>query len=157
MASKSVFKEIVDVLNSNKIEYKLTTHEAVRTSEEAAKIRGNDLKSGAKAMVVKAGGNFFLIVLSAERKIDWKKLKNIFHVKKIRFATEEEAEKLTSCKVGGIPPFGNVMGLKTYFDESILENEKVNFNAGLKTHSVSMNSSDLVKLVNPDIVKASIL
>ena len=64
-------------MNSNKIDYKLITHEAVRTSEEAAKIRGNDLKSGAKAMVVKAGENFFLIVLSAERKIDWKKLKNI--------------------------------------------------------------------------------
>lgn len=144
-----VFEKIKKLLDDNGVQYKLTIHEPVRTSEEAARIRGTDITTGAKAMLVKTGEIYSLFVLPAAKKIDWKKVKHILEVKEVRFATEEEVEQITTVKVGGVPPFGNVLGLPTYYDESITKLEDVNFNAGLKTHSINMKAKDLVKLVVP--------
>jgi len=148
---QSVFQQIQKLLDDEKIEYVLTQHEAVKTSEEAAKIRGVDPKTGAKAMVVKANEEFFLFVLPGDRKIDWKKIKNLLRVKRLRLATEDEAEEITSVKIGSIPPFGNILNLPTYFDKGILENEWINFNPGSKIHSISMKSADLLRLVKAHI------
>lgn len=146
-----VLNKILKLLEQSGVEYKHFEHEPVRTSEEAAKIRGVSLSSGAKAMVVKSKNQFSLIVLPADKRIDWKKLKKILGTD-VRFATEEEAEKITSVKVGGIPPFGNILGLPTIYDHAILDQEIINFNIGSKTHSVTMKSTDLVKLVNPQLI-----
>jgi prolyl-tRNA editing enzyme YbaK/EbsC (Cys-tRNA(Pro) deacylase) len=48
-----------------------------------------------------------------------------------------------------VPPFGNVLGLPTYFDQGLFENEVVNFNPGSITHSIAMQSADLRALVTP--------
>lgn len=147
----TVLQKIIELLDKEKVEYKLTEHESVRTSEEAAKIRGVELKTGAKAMVVKSKDTYYLLVLPADRRLDWKKIKSLLEIKEVRMATEEEAEKATDTKVGSIPPFGNILGLKTCFDQGISENEYVNFNPGSKTHSIHMRSDDLIRLVKPTI------
>jgi Cys-tRNA(Pro) deacylase len=146
---KTVLQQIIELLDKNHIEYKLTEHEPVRTSEEAAKVRGVDVKTGAKAMVVKSKDTYFLLVLPADQRINWKKVKSVLNVKDIRFATEEEAEKVTHVQMGAVPPLGNVLNLPTYFDESIKEIEIVNFNRGSRTHSISMKTIDLIDLVKP--------
>ncbi|MCL5429971.1 MAG: hypothetical protein M1504_00665 [Candidatus Marsarchaeota archaeon] len=145
----SVFEKIKRILDEQNIEYRLTEHEPVRTSEEAARIRGVDLRTGAKAMVLKANDNYFLFVMPGNKRIDWKKAKQLLGVKEVRFATEDEAERITGVKMGSVPPFGNVLGLITYFDRSLLDNEYINFNPGSTTHSIHMKSKDLAKLVDP--------
>lgn len=49
----NVFEKILALLEQHHVPYKLTEHESVRTSEEAARLRGVDLKTGAKAMIVR--------------------------------------------------------------------------------------------------------
>ena len=149
----SVFQKITQLLDASNIEYHLTEHAHVRTSEEAARIRGVDMRTGAKAMVLKSKDTYLLCVLPADRRINWKKIKQVTGLKEIRFATEEEAEKVTTVKMGSVPPFGNVLGLQTLYDKAILETDSVNFNPGSTTHSISMKTSDLVKLVSPHIVE----
>jgi len=149
---KSVLDKIVELLDNENIEYNLTEHEPVRTSEEAARVRGVDIKTGTKAMVVKSKDNYFLLVLPANKRISWRKIKDALGVKEIRFATEEEAEKVTKVQMGAVPPFGNILSLPTYFDEGITSIDQVNFNPGSKTHSISMKSADLIILVKPNII-----
>jgi hypothetical protein len=43
----TVFEKIINLLESKHVAYKLTEHAPVRTSEEAARIRGVALKTGA--------------------------------------------------------------------------------------------------------------
>ena len=56
IAEMSVFEQILALLEKHNIPYKLTNkltkHEPVRTSEEAARIRGAALKTGAKATTI---------------------------------------------------------------------------------------------------------
>lgn len=145
----SVFEKILALLEENGIPYKLTEHEPVRTSEEAARIRGVALKTGAKAMIVRAKDDYYLLVLPADKHIDWKRMRAILHVTNLRLATEEEAEQIAHVKMGSVPPFGNVLGLPTYFDEGLFGNEVVNFNPGSTRHSIAMKSADLRALVSP--------
>jgi Ala-tRNA(Pro) deacylase len=145
----TVFEKIISLLESKHVMYKLTEHEPVRTSEEAARIRGVPLKTGAKAMIARCKDDYYLLVLPADRQIDWKRLRSILRVRDIRLATAEEAEQVAHVKMGSVPPFGNVLGLPTIFDEGLFENEVVNFNPGSITHSIAMKSADLRALVAP--------
>jgi nondiscriminating aspartyl-tRNA synthetase len=56
-------------------------------------------------------------------------------------------------EIGGIPPFGNLFNIDTFYEESILASETSAFNCGLINESVVMFSKDLVELVNPKLAK----
>jgi len=145
-------EEILILLETHKIEYRLIEHEPVRTSAEAAKVRGVELMTGAKSMVVKAKNDFILVILCAHQRISWKSLRQLLNTKDVRFATEAEAESITHVQMGSVPPFGNILGLNSYLDKQLLENEFIYFNPGSKTHSIRMRTKDLLSLTNPHIV-----
>jgi Ala-tRNA(Pro) deacylase len=65
-------------------------HEPTKTSEESANIRGATLASGAKAMLLKDGktGLYLLAIISAARKLSWKKIRSLIGSKKLNLATE---------------------------------------------------------------------
>jgi prolyl-tRNA editing enzyme YbaK/EbsC (Cys-tRNA(Pro) deacylase) len=153
-----VVNKIVFLLKENKYWFESFEHEAVRTSEEAAKIRtGYSLDQGAKAMIVRIKRTesdkiFVMLVVPANLRFDERKVKDFFGAKDIRFASEEEVEKITGGVLpGGVPPFGNLFGLEIIIDPKLLDNEKIIFNAGDRCFSVAMKSEDYVKLVRPQI------
>jgi Ala-tRNA(Pro) deacylase len=118
----------------------------VTTSAEAAAVRGTDLRSGAKAMLVKTKAGFVLAVLAADRRIDWKQLAPLVGDKGARFANDDELLDATGLSKGAVPPLGNLFGLGTIYDESLLEVESVNFNAGSHTDSIAMSRADLIRI-----------
>lgn len=152
-----IFEKIINLLNKNNVEYKLTEHDVVKTSEEAAAIRGVELKTGAKAMLVKytlpssSLPLHALFVLPAHKKVDWRKVKNILEVKDASLTPREEAEEVTGLTMGCVPPFGSLMGFKTYLDKELLENEKINFSAAKLTHSLQIKPEDLVTIEKPEV------
>ena len=148
---KENFEKIKEFLDENKAEYISIEHEPMGKSEEVARIRGVDIKTGAKSMIVRSEGRFYNFILSAAKKIDWNKVKTILKTKSVDLATAEEIMKTTNCVIGAVPPFGNIYGIKVYCDVSLLENEEINFNAGTLTDSIKMKTKDWVKIVNPEI------
>jgi Ala-tRNA(Pro) deacylase len=130
-------------------------HQAVFTSEEAAAVRGTPLSSGAKALVVKAGDDFLLLVLPADRKLDSKKARTSLGIKALRFASREEVEQLTGLQPGSIPPFGSLFALPTCCDPALALNESINFNAGDHCISVQMSYADFVAVERPRIIAMS--
>lgn len=145
-------KLVKGLLDQSGIRYEVSEHGPVYTSEQAAKVRGVKLKTGVKALVLKAvEGSFVMGLVAADRKIDLKKLAQIVKTKKLRLASPEEVLETTGCEVGSVHPFGNLHGLSTYLDRSVLENDVVNFNAGLHTVSIEMKARDLVRIVRPVI------
>ncbi len=126
-------------------------HEPVYTSEEAARVRGTPLASGAKALIVKGEEGFDMFVVPADRKLDSHAVRRNKGWKKMRCATREEVLELTSLTPGSIPPFGSLFGLPTHCDERLGENETINFNAGDHSISVSMRYADYVLVEKPEL------
>ncbi|NQU99232.1 MAG: hypothetical protein HQ538_00705 [Parcubacteria group bacterium] len=149
------YEEIIKLLKNNSISYKETEHEPVYTSEQAAKVTGISISQGAKSLLLKCEDNFILIVLSGDRKLDSKKLKNLLEIKGFRFALPEEVKEKMGCEIGACYPFGNLIGLPTYVDDSFSKNDIVSFNPGLHTHSIEIKWRDFYSLVRPKIVDIS--
>lgn len=145
----SVFEQIVAELQKNNVQYSVYEHQAVRTSEEAAKIRETALHAGAKALVFYADEKPIMITVSGDRKVDTKIFKTIYGVKDLRMATPEEVERVTTVPIGAVPPFGHMFEIPLYMDKTIHESETVVFNAGLHTKSISLKTSDYEKIANP--------
>jgi prolyl-tRNA editing enzyme YbaK/EbsC (Cys-tRNA(Pro) deacylase) len=63
---------------------------------------------------------------------------------------------LTGLAPGSVPPFGQpVLPFELYVDESVLENEKVAFNAGSLTDSIIMLVRDYREIAKPEVFKFS--
>ena len=126
-------------------------HDPVYTSEEAARIRGTPLASGAKALICKGKSTFVMFVVPADRKLGSHAVRQAKGWRKLRFATGEEVLELTSLTPGCIPPFGSLFGLPTLCDERLGENEVINFNAGDHSVSVSMHYEDYLRVEEPEL------
>jgi Ala-tRNA(Pro) deacylase len=150
-----LLERIKEFLKENNVNFVVTTHKPVYTSEEAAAVRGTDLKTGAKAMVIRSEGRFYLFVICADRKIDFKKVREILNSDSVSFATEDEVMKISGCKIGAIPPFGNLFDVDIYVDKSLLSVENINFNAGRNDTSIFMKRDDFINATKPNIVDFS--
>ncbi|MGI8991027.1 MAG: YbaK/EbsC family protein [Bryobacteraceae bacterium] len=149
-----VLEVIRKLLLDNGIEHREVHHAPTFTSEESAAARGEDLSTGGKALLLKVGEEFRLFVLSAALKLDSAAIKERFQVKKIRFATAEELQRLTGLTPGSVPPFGNpVLPFELYVDPSITANGKIAFNAGSLTESIVMRTEDYLKIAHPRIFR----
>src|SRR5437899_11631318 len=96
----SVCDRLQDWLKQNGIPFTVLRHEPVFTSEQAAAVRGTSLASGAKALVIKAGTQFVLLVLPADRKLDSRQARDALQVTPLRFASKEEVQTLTGLQPG---------------------------------------------------------
>jgi Ala-tRNA(Pro) deacylase len=147
----SIFERVEGLLKQHGIVFQVLRHEPVYTSEEAAKVRGTPLASGAKALIVKGETGFVMFVVPADRKLDNHAVRRAKGWKKMRFATREEVLELTGLAPGSIPPFGSLFGLPTLCDRRLGENEVINFNAGDHGISVSMQYADYVQIEVPEL------
>ena len=143
--------KILSIFKENNVDYQLYEHEPVYTSQEAAVARGVELKTGCKSMVLKTEEEKFELANVAARALKLERLTG----NKLRFATREEVLQATNCEPGSVPPFGELFGLPTFLDESISENDFVNFNICMLTKSVKIKRQDLLKIMEPKISKFS--
>ena len=150
----TIFDNIQALLKQENIPFKILHHPPTYTSEQSAEYRGEALSTGAKAIVYKIEKTFYLFVMPANRKLDNKKIKAYFkfngkRAKKTRFATAEELLDLTGLISGSVPPFGHpILPFELFVDDSIMENEKVAFNAGSLTDSVIMQRAAYLSVAN---------
>jgi Ala-tRNA(Pro) deacylase len=149
----SLFERLETWLKARQVAFSVSTHEPVYTSEEAARVRGTALSSGAKALIVKAGNRFCMLVLPADRRVDSKKLRAALGVKGSRFATKEEVAELTGLEPGSIPPFGSFFGLETHCDQALSQNESINFNAADHGVSIQMKYGDYLAVEQPGLAE----
>jgi len=149
---EEVYRRIQAYLQESGVHFRELHHEPTRTSEESARVRGEELRNGGKAILLKVDGVFRLFVLSAARRLDSSKVKQHFGVKRLRFATRAELLELTGLEPGSIPPFGSpIFDMELFVDSSITENERIAFNAGSLTDSIIMDVEDYVRLSEPVI------
>ena len=151
----TVLERIVDLLERHQVSFDRTSHEAVYTSADAARVRGESLHSGGKALVVKTDTGFVLLVLPGDCKLDSTATKKLAGSKSLRFATREEVAELTGLEPGSIPPFGSLFGLPTFCDAGLAECERISFNAGAHTESIRMRYQDYLHVESPTVVEFS--
>jgi Ala-tRNA(Pro) deacylase len=135
--------------------FRLFEHAPVFTSEEASRVRGTPIESGAKALVFIAHDRPVHVVLPGHRRVDNARLRAILGTRTLRFATAEELFALTGCVPGAVPPFGNLFGLPVFVDEQLAQREEIAFNAGSNTISIVMPCAEFLRLSGASIHQLS--
>jgi Ala-tRNA(Pro) deacylase len=152
-----ILQHIRAVLDSANIVYREVRHEPTLTSEASALARGEELRLGGKALVLKVAEGYGVFVLSAACKLDSTAIKRHFGVKKLRFATAAELHEMTGLVPGAVTPFGHpILPYDLYVDPSIVRNERIAFNAGSLSHSIILAVADYLQVARPTIFRFAI-
>ncbi len=150
----AVLQAIREWLEREGVTYRFVQHEATTTSEASAKARGEEIRIGGKALLLKTDDVFRLFVLSAAVRLDSAGARRAVGAKGIRFATTEELVAQTGLVPGSVPPFGRpILPFELFVDESVTTNEKIAFNAGSLTDSIVMPVTDYLRVAKPVVVR----
>src|SRR3989344_2161077 len=117
-------------------------HEAVITSQDAAKTRGFELKQGIKAILLTNETDWVIANIPADQNVDFKKVADNrgWSKGKIRMATPDEVMAKTGCEIGAVPPFCHKEAIQILVDKAVYENQYSTFNIGLRTQSVKIKT-----------------
>ncbi len=148
----SPYEKIIKLLDEESVEYQVVDHEHIHTSAEAAKVRGTSMSEGAKSLMLKSGDVFVMAIIPGDKKLNSRKLRAIMGVRKLKFSSPEEVEKIMGCKIGACYPFGNLISLKTYAEGSLADNTWISYSPGLHDKSIRMKWVDYRKIVKPEVV-----
>lgn len=147
---ENIRNEIIRLFSHGDIAHRHLKHEATPTSEDSARVRGTPLDQGVKSIIVRGRSSKknFQINVPANCKLDMKAVA-VAVGEKCEFEDAAVIKERFGLVVGSIPPFGRLLNLETYFDESILQKAEVSFNCGLLTESIIMKPADLVTVAEP--------
>jgi Ala-tRNA(Pro) deacylase len=153
----TTLERIREHLTAQSIVFRDVHHAPTFTSEESAKARGEDLRIGGKALLMKVGDEFRLFVLSASLRADSAAIREKFGVRKIRFATTDELKESTGLVPGSVPPFGPpILPFPLYADTSVTTNEKIAFNAGSLEDSIILRLDDWLRAAQPEVFRFAV-
>ncbi|MBT5016642.1 prolyl-tRNA synthetase associated domain-containing protein [Candidatus Peregrinibacteria bacterium] len=149
-------------LEENNIEYILHKHPAVFTCEEAEKHCGNIPGLPCKNLVLKDGKkNFFMVILPAVKRLDFKKIAQTVEAKKVSFASAEALDQLLGLEVGSVSPFGllNDQGKKVrlFIDEEVVKAKIVSFHPNVNTATLELRNKDFFKFLEAIKCKPQII
>ncbi len=151
MSENIPYQRIIKLLERAGVDYKLINHKPVYTNEEAEKITGLDLSKGMKCLLLEKGGKFVLAVIPGDQRLDMKKVGKLMGVKRVGLATKNEVEEKMLCELGGCYPFGNVVGLRTIADSSLLESDVLALNPGVNNRTIIIKAKDYFQVATPEI------
>ena len=136
-----------DFLHKQQVEYSLVPHVHTGSSMEtaqAAHIPGNSL---AKAVILKDGERYIMVVIQSSEHVDLAELKRQFGAP-FEMASEGELGKVFSdCDLGAVPPIGSAWSMNVFLDERLLEREEVYFEAGDHEDLVRVTGTDFARLM----------
>jgi Ala-tRNA(Pro) deacylase len=149
-----VLERIRLFLNEQSVPFRELHHEPTRTSEDSARVRGESIEIGGKALLLKVDDDFRLFVLSAALRVDSQAIRERLGARRSRFATPEELLEMTGLVPGSVPPFGRpILPFDLYVDESITRNERIAFNAGSLTDSIFLSTADYLRFAKPEVFR----
>ncbi len=150
MADQTVLQIVRDTLKRAGISFREIHHEPTLTSGDSARARGEPLRIGGKALLMKADAEYRLFVLPADRKVDSNKIRRELKLRKLRFASRDELQDLTGLVPGSVPPFGKpILPLELFVDSAISGNDRIAFNAGSLKDSIIMSVTDYMSAARP--------
>lgn len=148
--SENIRNEILRLIKHYDYDFKHLVHEPTPTSEDSSRIRGTTMAEGVKSLIIRGKNSKknYQMNIPSNLKLDMKAVSDIVG-EKCEFEDPEVIKERFGLIVGGVPPFGQLLNLDTFFDDRLEKNDRAAFNCGLQTESIIMKTKDLVSIVQP--------
>jgi Cys-tRNA(Pro)/Cys-tRNA(Cys) deacylase len=151
------------VLDARGIAYRVTAYDeagAFHAAEEAAALVGAAPESVYKTLVVMREGDArskpIMIMIASDTELDLKALARETGDKRLRMATQREAEQLTGMKAGGISALGlRKPSFEILIDERAGSLDDIHVSAGVRGVELALRVHDLVAATGARFVRLS--
>ena len=157
-------KKVINFLEKGKVKYEAIGHRTVYTAFDKAKtLKRGPLAGGwrvgrspekmvGKTLILKTDGKLAMVLIPANKNLDKEKIKKLLKAKKVELVSERLIKnKFKGVKVGAIPPFGNLWGLRTFIDNFLMREKEIILNSGDYNFSIKISSNQLKKIL-PDAI-----
>jgi len=125
--------------------------DGTRTAADAAAAVGCKIDQIVKSLVFMADVRPILILCSGARRVDEEKLAEYIGTE-IRIAGASEVRAATGYAIGGTPPLGHTVPLKTVVDPHLMEFEEIWAAAGTPDSVFPIEPKELVKATSGAVV-----
>ena len=144
-------------LEGKKIAYEVLTYSAdTRDAEEVAQLIGLSPNEVFKTLVVmppEPGKKPLLVMIPADKQLNLKQLALAAGAKKLKMATQREAEQLTGLQVGGISAVALLnKGFAVFIDRSVQAVPFICISAGKRGFQIRLPATALIKVTNARVV-----
>jgi len=148
------------VLDQRKIAYQTTTYSTdIHSAAEVAEILGVPAEQVYKTLVVlpeSGQGRPILVLMPGNKELDLKVFGAGAGEKKVRMASQREAENLTGLLVGGISALALLQkGFRVFIDEEALLLDQIYVSAGQRGINLGLARADLIKVIAATPVKVA--
>ena len=151
------------LLESRGIEHRVRVYDAegaFHSADEAAALLGVPAPSVLKTLVVLRDApdrsKPLLVLVPSDRQVDLKRLGQALGEKRLRMASQREAERLTGLKVGGISSLAVRAGaFEVLVDTRAAGWERVHVSAGVRGMDLEVGLGDLLAVTGGRLVDAS--
>ena len=122
-----------------------------RTAVDAAKSLNCEVGAIVKSLLFKNGDNFFLCLVSGDKRCSLNKLKKFFNSKDLSMASPNDVKEQTGYTIGGVSPIGHANSLQILVDSSLNRFKDLFAAAGHPNCIFKINFDDLIKITNGSI------
>ena len=122
--------------------------QTARTANDAANSLNTEVGSIVKSLLFRNEGNFFLCLVSGDKRCSLNKLKKIFNSKDLSMASPDEVKDQTGYTIGGVSPVGHKNKLEILVDESLSRFKNLYAAAGHPNCIFKINFDELLNLTN---------
>jgi Ala-tRNA(Pro) deacylase len=121
-----LLEKLRDFLSAHQAEFTLTVHRNAFTACEVAAMEHLPAGEVAKTIVGTSDDRFFMLVVRADKLIDFHEVRMALGLAHARLATEDELGRLfPECEPGAMPPFGSLYGLPVYLDDIVTGQDRI--------------------------------
>lgn len=143
--------QLKSYLEKHNIKYEIYEHQAVFTVAESSSIKQKIPGRHTKCLFLKdEKNNFYLVAISAEKRLDTKYLKKHLRIKELNFASPEELKSKLNLTPGSVSIFGLPSSSDVYLiiDKTLWLSEKVGFHPNINTATLVLNHENFEKFCN---------
>ena len=146
------------LLDKHHITYTAFTYpETVHSADEVASLLGVPASQVFKTLVTQAdGARYLLILVPGNRALNLRQTAREVHAKQLQMASQNEAERLTGLKVGGISPLALLdKHFEIYLDASAAQFEELYLSGGQRGVNLRVRVADLLAVTGATLIDAS--
>ena len=122
--------------------------QTARTANDAANSLNTEVGSIVKSLLFRNEENFFLCLVSGDKRCSLNKLKKIFNSKDLSMASPDEVKEQTGYTIGGVSPVGHKNKLEILVDESLNRFKNLYAAAGHPNCIFKISFDELLNLTN---------
>ena len=145
-----MLQTLTNLLTAENADYSILKDDTtLTTASSGAQQYGISLSETTPTLILKTKDSYIAAIICGNTRISFKKLKQALNVKDISMAPQTIFD-LTGAKIGSVSLVNP--GLTTVIDAHVLQNENCYGGSGVAQSTLKINTQDLIRITNAQIV-----